>query len=99
MAHDATLAEVSGSAFERLRDRFGGALVRPGDAGYDEARAIWNGAIDRRPGLIARCVDPRDVAEAVRFAAEHDLVLSVRGGGHGVGSPCATTGSSSTCRR
>jgi FAD/FMN-containing dehydrogenase len=85
MAHGAMLADISASAFARLRERFGGPLIRPGDADYDDARAIWNGAIDRRPGLIARCSGPRDVAEAVRFAAEHDLVLSVRSGGHGVG--------------
>ena len=67
-----------------LRTRFRGALLRPGEEGYDEARRIWNGAIDRRPALIARCAGADDVVEAVRFARTRDLAVSVRGGGHAV---------------
>ena len=70
--------------FQELRGRFRGALLRPGEEGYDEARRIWNGAIDRRPALIARCAGADDVAVAVRFARAHDLPVSVRGGGHAV---------------
>jgi hypothetical protein len=77
MATDAN--EIAG-----LRRRFRGALLRPGEQGYDVARRIWNGAIDRRPALIARCTGVDDVVEAVRFAREVDLVVSVRGGGHAV---------------
>ena len=69
---------------EKLRTHFRGALLRPGEEGYDEARRIWNGAIDRRPALIARCAGADDVVEAVRFARERDLLVSVRGGGHAV---------------
>ncbi|HEV2124888.1 MAG TPA: FAD-binding oxidoreductase, partial [Chloroflexota bacterium] len=54
------------------------------DKGYDEARSIWNGAIDRRPGYIARCRSASDVAAALRFARDNDLPIAVRGGGHGV---------------
>ena len=72
------------AAFEGLRSRFRGALLRPDEEGYEEARRIWNGAIDRRPALIARCAGSDDVAEAVRFAREHDLDISVRGGGHSI---------------
>ncbi len=61
-----------------------GSLIRPGDPAYDEARQVWNGMIDRRPVLIARCSGVADVVASVRFAAEHDLVLAVRGGGHNV---------------
>jgi FAD/FMN-containing dehydrogenase len=61
-----------------------GELLRPGDRGYEEARRIWNGAIDRRPALIARCVDEQDVASALRFARDRELAISVRSGGHGV---------------
>jgi hypothetical protein len=75
---------ISTSAVAWLRARFRGALLRPGEEGYDEARRIWNGAIDRRPALIARCAGADDVVEAVRFAREHDLAISVRGGGHAV---------------
>jgi FAD/FMN-containing dehydrogenase len=62
-----------------------GDLIAPDDAGYDDARAIWNGAIDRRPALIARCREPADVAAALRLARERELPVAVRGGGHGVG--------------
>jgi len=67
-----------------LRARFRGALLRPGEESYDEARRVWNGAIDRRPALIARCAGADDVVEAVRFARERDLLVSVKGGGHAV---------------
>jgi FAD/FMN-containing dehydrogenase len=59
-----------------------GSLLLPGDEGYDAARAVWNGAIDRRPALIARCESAADVAQAVGFARAHGLELAVRGGGH-----------------
>jgi FAD/FMN-containing dehydrogenase len=75
---------IDSKAVEELRVRFRGALLRPGEEGYDEARRIWNGAIDRHPGLIARCAGADDVVEAVRFARERDLLVSVRGGGHAV---------------
>jgi FAD/FMN-containing dehydrogenase len=61
-----------------------GELIRSGDAGYEEARGVWNGLIDRRPALVARCRGVADVVACVRFAAEHDLLLAVRGGGHNV---------------
>ncbi len=67
-----------------LRGRFRGTLLRPGEEGYDEARRVWNGAIDRRPALVARCAGTDDVQAAVRFAREHDLPVAVRGGGHSV---------------
>lgn len=61
-----------------------GRLIQPGDPEYDASRAVWNGMIDRRPALIARCVDSDDVVGAVRFARENQIRVSVRGGGHGV---------------
>src|SRR5262245_59997077 len=85
VAHDATTDAVPAAALKAFGDRFDGRLFEPSSAGYDEARTIWNGAIDRRPGLIARCADASDVVAAVRFALEHDLRTSVRSGGHGVG--------------
>ncbi len=77
-------SSVSRSALESFRSRFRGALLRPGEEGYDEGRRVWNGAIDRHPALIARCAGADDVAAAVRFAREHDLLISVKGGGHAV---------------
>ena len=67
-----------------FRSRFRGALLRSGEEGFEEARRVWNGAIDRRPALIARCVGADDVVEAVRFARDHELLVSIRGGGHAV---------------
>jgi FAD/FMN-containing dehydrogenase len=72
------------NAFAGLRAGFQGAVLEPGDAGYDDARRIWNGAIDRRPACVARCAGVADVVAAVRFARERDLRVAVRGGGHGV---------------
>src|SRR5262245_60102262 len=75
---------IGTEAVQKLRAQFRGALLRPGEEGYEEARRIWNGEIDRRPGLIARCAGADDVAMAVRFARERELPVSVRGGGHAV---------------
>jgi hypothetical protein len=65
-------------------DGFRGRLLNADDADYDVARAVWNGAIDRRPRLIARCIGSADVVAAVRFARDHDLEIAIRGGGHNV---------------
>ena len=73
------------TAFDELGGSFRGELLLPTSPGYDSARRIWNGAIDRRPAGIARCTGVADVVSAVRFAREHDLVVAVRSGGHGVG--------------
>lgn len=64
---------------------FQGRLTAPEDPGYDEARKIYNAMIDRRPALIASCADSSDVAKVVSFAASHELLLAVRGGGHNGG--------------
>jgi FAD/FMN-containing dehydrogenase len=63
---------------------FRGPVVTAKDREYNAVRAIWNGLVDRRPRLIARCTGPADVAAAVRFARESDLEIAVRGGGHNV---------------
>src|SRR5213079_553833 len=76
--------ELQERAISDLRKRLSGPLVVCGDAGYDEARTIWNRMIDRRPALIARCAGTDDVVTALRFAREHGLLVSVRGGGHNV---------------
>ena len=65
-------------------DGFRGRLIRADHPDYDTARALWNGAIDRRPRLIARCIGASDVVAAVRFSREHDLEIAIRGGGHNV---------------
>ncbi|HEY7027045.1 MAG TPA: FAD-binding oxidoreductase, partial [Gemmatimonadales bacterium] len=75
---------LDAAALADLARHFRGELIGPGDPRYDTARAIWNGAIDRHPGLIARCTGAADVRAAVRFARERDLLVAVRGGGHNV---------------
>jgi FAD/FMN-containing dehydrogenase len=72
------------TAFDELGRSFRGELLLPTSPGYDAARRIWNGAIDRHPACIARCTGVADVVAAVRFARERDLVVAVRSGGHGV---------------
>lgn len=69
---------------EALAERLRGPLLRAGEDGYDEARAVWNGMIDKRPALIVRAAGAADVMDAVRFAREHKLLLAVRGGSHNV---------------
>ena len=71
---------------------FSGVLLLPGDPGYEHARGIHNGLVDKRPALIARCNGAADVVAAVGFAREHGLEVSVRGGGHGVAGLAVTDG-------
>jgi FAD/FMN-containing dehydrogenase len=75
-----------------LAEGFSGQLLTPEDAGYDVARRIHNGLIDKRPGLIARCLNTADVAEAVNTARDAGLELSVRGSGHNVAGKAVTEG-------
>ncbi len=72
------------AAVQNFADSLRGPLLGPGEGGYDEARKVWNGMIDRRPALIARCAGVADVIAAVRFARTHELLVSVRGGGHNI---------------
>jgi FAD/FMN-containing dehydrogenase len=69
---------------DQLARAFRGELIGPADPGYEQARRVWNGLIDKHPALIARCTGAADVMAAVNFAREHNLLLSVRGGGHNV---------------
>ncbi len=71
-------------AIDGLRGSLHGRLLTSDSTGYDEARTIWNAMVERRPALIARCIDAQDVATAVRFARENSLLTSVRGGGHNI---------------
>lgn len=83
------LDEATLTAFDhRLR----GALLRPGDDAYDDARRVWNGLIDKHPALIARCTGTADVIACVDFAREHGVPASIRGGGHNVAGTAICNG-------
>lgn len=70
------------ASLDQFRISLRGELIQPQDEGYDAARKVYNGMIDRRPRLIARCLDVGDIISAVKFARENNLLLAVRGGGH-----------------
>ena len=76
--------ELSSEALQVFKTAFKGQVLSADDAGFEETRKIWNAMIDRRPGLIARCTGTADVVQAVRFAREHGVLSSVRGGGHNI---------------
>ncbi|HVM06531.1 MAG TPA: FAD-binding oxidoreductase [Acidimicrobiales bacterium] len=82
MSGRAQAGTVDEAAVEEFRRTFSGEVVQPLDDGYDEHRKVWNGSIDRRPGVIARCRGVADVRAAVRFGRRHELLTAVRGGGH-----------------
>jgi FAD/FMN-containing dehydrogenase len=75
---------VPEEAIKNLKSDFRGEILVPGNIGYDEARKVWNGMIDRRPALIARALGTSDVMKSVRFARDNGMMVSVKGGGHNV---------------
>jgi FAD/FMN-containing dehydrogenase len=79
---------------EAFVSEFKGEALRAGDPEYYSSRAIWNGAIDRKPAVIARCADVHQVASAVRFARDSDLEISVRGGATTTPGPRSATAAS-----
>jgi FAD/FMN-containing dehydrogenase len=78
------VAAMTTGTTDSIREGLDGQLVLPGDAGYDDARAVWNAAVDRRPRMIVQCASVGDVVTAVRAARELDLEIGVRCGGHSV---------------
>jgi FAD/FMN-containing dehydrogenase len=78
----ATSASIATAPYEELAAALRGELIRPEDPGYDQARAVYNGMIDKRPAAIARCRDAADVVSCVRFGRDHGVEIAVRGGGH-----------------
>jgi len=72
------------SVLQKFRESLRGQSFLPGDPGYDEARTAPNAMIDRRPAIIARCAGASDVVACLRLAREHDIIVSVRGGGHSI---------------
>jgi len=89
---DGRTIELSADQVAGLRARVRGALLVPGDAGYDDARTVWNAMIERRPALAVRCLGVADVLECVRFAREHGLLVCIKGGGHNIAGLAAADG-------
>jgi hypothetical protein len=86
---ETVLKEATVATFNaRLR----GELLRPGDTGYEDARKVWNGMIDKRPALIVSCGGVGDVTDAIRFARENDLLVSIRCGGHNIAGKAVCDG-------
>ena len=76
------MAKVISPDVQALRTSISGHVFTSDDPGYDQARIVWNGAIDRRPAVIVRCVNSADVSAAIGFARQHNLEIAVRGGAH-----------------
>jgi len=89
---DRDVQQLRPSDVDKLAAQISGGVLGRADDGYDDARKIWNGTIDRRPALIARCLTDSDVQAAVRFAARHKILLSVRGGGHHIAGNAVAEG-------
>ena len=83
---------LQAATMHRLQTRVQGELLRPGDEGYEEVRRVWNGMIDKRPALIVRCMGLADIIAAVTFAREHNVLVSVRGGGHNIAGKAVCSG-------
>jgi len=77
-----TLAKVGVEAIRKFAASLTGEVIVPGDRQYAKARRVWNHAVNRRPAVIARCVDEKDVVRSVAFARRNDLLTAVRAGGH-----------------
>ena len=88
----AVAAQLDAEAVAGLTERVRGSVLTSGAPGYDDARSIWNGLIDRRPALIVQCSGAADVVDAVNFARDHGLVLSIKAGGHNVAGNAVNDG-------
>jgi FAD/FMN-containing dehydrogenase len=89
---DKDVRQLQVSDLDAFAKQVGGGVLSPADSAYDEARKVWNGSVDRRPAVIARCTCDADVQAAVRFAAAHRMLVSVRGGGHHIAGNAVAEG-------
>jgi hypothetical protein len=86
------MKQLQNAKIDEFKVHFRGNVLLPGDAGYDGTRQIWNAMINRRPALIACCASPEDVVQAVEFARKHNLLVSIRGGGHNIAGNAGKSG-------
>ncbi len=91
-AIDGGSVQLDAARLSALADDLEGSVAHAGDEGYEQAVSIWNGAITRRPAVVARAASVDDVVRTVRFAAEHGIELSIRGGGHNIAGLALTDG-------
>ena len=84
LADNLTESTLQASDFAQLRQTLRGEQVLPHDPGYDQARKVWNGMVDKRPAVVIYCAGSDDVISAVNFARSRDLLVAVRAGGHNV---------------
>jgi FAD/FMN-containing dehydrogenase len=82
--NDGSTTTLTSEVLAAFRGQLRGTLCMPGEPGYDQARTIWNGMIDRRPAAIVRAAGAADVMRGIKFAGEHRLLLAIRGGGHNI---------------
>jgi len=86
------MVELKQSVIDEFRTALRGPLLLPGDAGFDQARSVWNGMIRRQPAMVVRCVGTTDIVAGIRFAREHGVVVSVKGGGHNISGLAVSDG-------
>ena len=91
-SRDGAKKSLSTHILAKLKSDLHGELITPTDDGYESARKIWNGMIDKKPGLIVRCKDVADITAAVNFSKEHNLLFSIRSGGHNVAGTAIAEG-------
>jgi FAD/FMN-containing dehydrogenase len=84
ISQDGNRIEMDSARVDALRASLRGTLINPSEPGYHEARAVWNGMIDRRPALVARCIGTADIVSCVNFARETGIAVSMKGGGHNI---------------
>lgn len=79
-----TAVELRDDQIDALKAALYGPVIKPGEAGYDEIRSVWNATVDKKPAMIVRCLGTADVIACVKFAREHNLLLCIKGGGHNI---------------
>ncbi len=93
VSREGTPVSISDEKVNAFKSSLRGRLLAPGEAGYDAARSVWNGMIDRRPAMIAQCVGVSDIQAGVRFARENGVALTIKGGGHNISGLAVSDGS------
>jgi FAD/FMN-containing dehydrogenase len=89
---DGSLIDLPQDKLDNFKMRIRGPILTPGDSGYEDCRSLWNGMIDRKPGLIVRCIGTQDVIASVEFSRDNNILLCIRGGGHNIAGLASAEG-------